>query len=159
MEKNEKTKYLLKNTTIFAISNMATKLITFFLVPLYTFCLTTKEYGIIDLFFTISSVIIPIMTLNVVEGIYRFSMDKGASNNKIVSIGILMFGLCILLGIITIPIFRVYFSIPRSILTLNCRRKGVTYAVVIQKKQENRKPVIKGAARHPSGAGNRLLRI
>lgn len=109
MQKEEnRTKYLLKNTTIFAISNLATKLITFFLVPLYTYCLTTKEYGIVDLLFTISTVLIPIITLNVVEAIYRFSMDKDADNNKIVSIGTLMFLICIIIGLAVIPILN-YF--------------------------------------------------
>lgn len=108
MKKEEKNRYLLKNTVIFALSNLATKLITFFLIPLYTFCLSTSEYGIVDLLFTLSSVIVPILTLNVVEAIYRFSMDKDADNNKIMSIGILLFMVCIILGLFLIPMFNLF---------------------------------------------------
>lgn len=108
MSNVNRTKYLLKNTTIFAISNMATKLITFFLVPLYTYCLNTEEYGVIDMFFTISSVLIPIVTLNVVEAIYRFSMDRDAENNKIVSIGIILFILCIILSLFLFPMLDLF---------------------------------------------------
>ena len=108
MKKEEKTRYLLKNTVIFAFSNLATKLITLFLIPLYTFCLSTSEYGIVDLLFTLASVIVPILTLNIVEAIYRFSMDKDADNNKIMSIGILLFIVCIISGLLFIPLFNIF---------------------------------------------------
>ena len=38
-------KYLAKNIGVLALSNFATKLLSFFLVPLYTSILTTEEYG------------------------------------------------------------------------------------------------------------------
>ena len=41
----QRNKYLLKNTVIFSIGNFGTKIISFFLVPLYTNILTTREYG------------------------------------------------------------------------------------------------------------------
>ena len=44
MKKEERTKNLLKNTAIFSISNLATRLITFFFVLLYTYFLNIKEY-------------------------------------------------------------------------------------------------------------------
>lgn len=36
-------KYLLKNTLIFSIGNFATKIISFFLIPLYTNLLSTYD--------------------------------------------------------------------------------------------------------------------
>ena len=108
MKKNrDRASYLAKNTAIFAISNVATKLITFFLVPLYTFYLTTQQYGVIDLLFTISSVLVPILTLNISEAIYRFSMDKDADNDKIMSISTILIIFCSLLGLVSIPILRI----------------------------------------------------
>ena len=49
-----KTEYLAKNTLIFAIGNFSTKLIAFILVPFYTYVLTTEEYGVIILKFSLS---------------------------------------------------------------------------------------------------------
>ena len=82
-------KYLFKNTAIFTIGNFATKVISFFLIPLYTNVLTTSEYGIVDLVVTISTITVPIITLNMMEAVMRFNLDKGADNNKFTKIGIL----------------------------------------------------------------------
>lgn len=61
MSSESRGKYLFKNTFIFTIGSIGTKLITFFLVPLYTYMLTSKEYGVVDLISTIS------MLLNTLE--------------------------------------------------------------------------------------------
>lgn len=105
-----KLKYLFSNIKIFAISNIATKLITFLLVPLYTYCLTTNEYGVIDLLFTVSSVLFPLFTLNISESIYRFSMDKDSDTNKIMSIGIISCVLCFFASIFSIILFDFFPS-------------------------------------------------
>lgn len=99
---------LLKNTSIFGISSIATKLITFILIPLYTYCLNTTEYGIVDMLFTVGSVLIPLFTLNIAESIYRFSMDKDADNNKIVSISFTILLSCIISSLIIIPIISIF---------------------------------------------------
>lgn len=83
-----RTRYLLKNTAIFAIGNLGSKLINFFLIPLYTKVLSTEQYGITDLIFTVCSFAIPIIILNINEAIMRFALDDGADRNKIMSIGI-----------------------------------------------------------------------
>ena len=41
-----------KNTLWMTIGSFSTKLLSFFLVPLYTNCLSTAEYGISDLLTT-----------------------------------------------------------------------------------------------------------
>lgn len=83
-----RAKYLFKNTAIFALSNIGTKLINFFLIPLYTYVLTTEQYGIIDLVFTITTIAVPILILNVDEGIMRFALDKNIDSDRILSIGL-----------------------------------------------------------------------
>lgn len=102
--KNERTKYLVKNTAIFAIGNIATKLITFFLIPLYTNALTTSEYGIVDLVNTICTVLAPIIILNIGESIMRFSLDKDSDYLKIISVGIVVYIMAIVVGILIFPV-------------------------------------------------------
>ena len=41
--------YLAKNTGYLALGQLGTKILSFFLVPLYTYVLTTEEYGTYDL--------------------------------------------------------------------------------------------------------------
>ena len=46
---DSKYKVLASNTIIFAIGNILVKLISFFLMPLYTSVLTTEQYGVAEL--------------------------------------------------------------------------------------------------------------
>ncbi|OIK07993.1 oligosaccharide flippase family protein [Bacillus sp. MUM 13] len=67
---------LLNNSLIFAIGNLGTKLIVFFLFPLYTYYLTTSELGTVDLLTTTISLLMPIFTLSILDSVLRFVMDK-----------------------------------------------------------------------------------
>ena len=87
---NNRIKYLMKNTAIFTIANMASKFISFFLIPIYTNVLSTAEFGTIDLVTTITTVLLPILTLNVMESVMRFNLDENADKEKISKIGIAM---------------------------------------------------------------------
>ena len=105
---NSRGKYLIKNTAIFALSNIGTKIINFFLVPLYTYVLTNEQYGTTDLIFTISSFLAPILILNINEAIMRFALDKNADDNKLLSIGLVTVGASAVIGLLLIPLVDCY---------------------------------------------------
>ena len=52
---SKKYKYLFNNIIAFLCGNLGTKLISFFMVPLYTNILKPSEYGEIDLILSIIS--------------------------------------------------------------------------------------------------------
>jgi len=79
-------KYLFKNMGLLTLSSFATKLLSFFLVPLYTNILTTTEYGTYDLMNTTVGVLMPVLTLNVQDAVMRFAMDKKQNRKAIVSV-------------------------------------------------------------------------
>ncbi|BCP58065.1 hypothetical protein SUT007_15230 [Streptococcus parasuis] len=79
-------RYLLRNVGLLTLSSFATKILSFFLVPLYTSLLTTSEYGTYDLFNTTIGVLLPIITLNIQESVLRFSIDSKFSRKSIVTI-------------------------------------------------------------------------
>ena len=108
MKEKNRNSYLLKNTIIFAIGNFSTKFISFFLVPLYTNCLTTAEYGKVDLLYTICTFLYPLLTLNISEAVFRFSMDKDENNNNVLSIGFFCTVIGIILGLFSIPILKMF---------------------------------------------------
>lgn len=83
----DKYRFLFKNIGLLTLSQFATKLLSFFLVPLYTSILTTSEYGIFDLFNTTIGVLLPILTLNIQEAVLRFSLDRKANRDAIATIG------------------------------------------------------------------------
>jgi len=70
-----KEKTLLKNTAIVSVGKIFTQLVTFFLLPVYTAVLTTEEYGIVDLFNTLVSLFLPIVTLQIEQGVFRYLID------------------------------------------------------------------------------------
>lgn len=100
----DRNNYLIKNTIIFTLGSFGSKIISFFLVPLYTYVLTASEYGVVDLVVTVETVAIPILTLNISEAVMRFALDKDADKEKITQIGtgILLIG--ILVGLLIFPV-------------------------------------------------------
>lgn len=109
MEKaNSRLKYLAKNTFIFTLGNLGTKLVAFFLVPLYTGILSKEEYGIADLMITIASFVVPILICNINEAIMRFMLDKNSNPDTILSTGFLIMAIMCLCSTACIPLIRIY---------------------------------------------------
>lgn len=79
-------RYLAKNVGILTIGQFGTKLISFCLTPLYTYVLSTAEYGTWDFLVTTMSLITPFLTLNIGEAALRFPLDKGSDHKAIFSI-------------------------------------------------------------------------
>lgn len=67
---------LLKNSGIFAIANLGSHLISFLLVRFYTELLSSEQYGTIDFMVTTISMLIPFLTISIVEAVLRFSIDS-----------------------------------------------------------------------------------
>lgn len=111
--------YLVKNVGLLTISSFATKLLSFFLVPLYTNTLTTGEYGTYDLMTATVGILVPILTMNIYEAVLRFAMDRNADREALATIGMRYSLLAsLILGIVSL--FAVMFGAvsfePRLIL-------------------------------------------
>lgn len=63
---------LLTNTALFAMNSVATKLISFVLVPLYTTYLSAGEYGVTDMSLTVIGLVTPLATLSAADAAVRF---------------------------------------------------------------------------------------
>lgn len=87
-ENRDYKKKLLSNTLIFGVGNFSSRILVFFLVPLYARALTTEEYGLVDLIAITINLIIPIFGVNIHEAILRFTLDKESNNKEVISIGI-----------------------------------------------------------------------
>ena len=86
--KLEKSKKLIQNVFLFFLASFIPKTISFFMVPLYTECLSTLEYGTIDLITTTVQLLLPILTLQVQDAILRFSVAGQDDPRKVFSIGL-----------------------------------------------------------------------
>ena len=101
---------LVKNILLFLISSFIPKAISFFLVPIYTCYLSTKEFGISDLINTTVALLLPIVTLNIKDAVLRFSINDNYDNKDVFS----SFCIIQLLGIFfvfIISVLQYYFNI------------------------------------------------
>lgn len=95
-------KNLLKNVGVFTIANFTTKILNFLILPLYTYYLTTEQYGTIDLVMTTISLLFPVFSLSIVDAVLRFGIENGKNKNiffsfgfKIICIGTLILGVLV----------------------------------------------------------------
>ena len=84
----KRTTYLIKNLGILTISNFASKILVFLMVPLYTSVLTTEDYGKYDLAVSTANLLFPILTVNIIDAVMRFTMDKKYNNSTVISVGL-----------------------------------------------------------------------
>ena len=78
---NKKTE-LAKNTLIILLGKFCTQFLSFFLLPLYTKYLTTSEYGIYDLINTYLILLVPVISLELSDALFRFLIDARENEKK-----------------------------------------------------------------------------
>lgn len=67
---------LVKNTVIYAIGSFGSKVLSFLLVPLYSFYLNKEEFGYFDLVITAINLIVPFVTLQISDSIFRWLLTS-----------------------------------------------------------------------------------
>ena len=108
-----------KNTIILLIGKFCTQFMSLLLIPLYTYSLSTKDYGYVDLIQTYITLFVPILTLKLDSAAFRFLIDVREDEfgkKKVVSniIGVLILAL-------------IFFSIIYGII-INCIK--LQYAMI-----------------------------
>ena len=78
-----KYKYLAVNTILFTVSSLLSKFISFLMIPFYTGILSTEEYGIADLITTTVTLLIPLLTLSIIEAAIRFCLTNEGDKKEI----------------------------------------------------------------------------
>ena len=122
-EKVSSYKKLLKNSSIFAIANLGTKIISLLLVPYYTFVLSTEEYGSVDLIVTTISLIIPIITLSIFDSVLRFAMDMIDKREEIFSSAFIAMIIGFILSLLLLPLVKLIPSIYKYV--------GLFYSIIL----------------------------
>ena len=61
---------------IYAIGNLGSKLITFLLVPLYTYFISPEDFGYYDIALNISFLGIGLLSFQLKDGVFRFLLDN-----------------------------------------------------------------------------------
>ena len=77
-----RSKRFLKAIGLYAIGNLGSKLITFLMVPLYTYFVNPADYGFYDICLTLVLAATPLMTLQLRDGAFRFLINNDDNNQK-----------------------------------------------------------------------------
>lgn len=101
---------LAKNTALFVIGNFSSKILTFLIVPLYTYVLTTEEYGRIDLFSTTISFMLPIITLSIQEAMIRYILGNEMERDVVISNCWCIYVVGVIVSLLFYPIYKMYFK-------------------------------------------------
>lgn len=75
-------KTLLKDTLIYMIGNFGSKVVSIIMLKFYTSFLTTSEYGTIDVITTTVSLMMPLISLQLSEGIFRMLTEESNKENQ-----------------------------------------------------------------------------
>lgn len=113
-------RYLLKNMSLFTVSNIASKLMVFLLVPFYTNVLTESDYGIADVMQATLLLAVPLLSMNAGEAALRYGIEESGKRGSILRSGLrhvirsaaLVYIICI--ALILIPVlseYKLYFAL------------------------------------------------
>lgn len=103
---SKKYKTLFTDTAAFTISNFASKILVFLLLPLYTAILSTEEYGIADLITNTVNVVYPILTLSIMEATLRFAFDKDVNKEDVLSNSLFVIFISEAIIVVATPLIR-----------------------------------------------------
>ena len=82
-----------KNMGLFALGTVLTKILSFCIAPVYSYFLSTSDFGVIDLLSSLASLIYPALTLAVQEAVLRFVLSDNDNAKNYFSNGLLVFGI------------------------------------------------------------------
>lgn len=92
-------KKFLKSTTVYFLGNVLTRIISFFLLPLYTKLIATNDMGYFDYSTSLLNIIIPVVCLEIWAAIMRFMFDYFNKNEKykVIFNGLVIFSISLVL--------------------------------------------------------------
>ena len=108
-----KYKKLVKNTGLFAIGSLSSKLIVFAMLPLYAKFLTPEEFGKIDLFQISIFILVSLFTLEINQAILKFLLEK--SKEDIMSNALAIWFVSVMISFVFLYIFRDFKFFSESI--------------------------------------------
>ncbi len=107
-----KIKRFFSTSMVYLVGNVLSKLVVFFLLPLYTSRIPPDEYGVYDLIMTLITLLAPIAFFQIWDGMFRMGFDYSEKKDKyaVTSNAGVVFGVGI---VVYIAIFTVLYFIFR----------------------------------------------
>ncbi|MBR6532859.1 MAG: polysaccharide biosynthesis C-terminal domain-containing protein [Clostridia bacterium] len=115
-----KYKTLVSNTALISFGTFGSKLLVFLMVRFYTGYLTTSQYGTADLITQTANLLLPVISLGITDGVFRFAMDSKLDRRSVFSS-----------GVFTITLGGLAFLIIAPILFLTHQFDGYIWLIVV----------------------------
>ena len=105
----DRNKELAINTVILGIGQLIPKFLAIVLLPLLTSYLTTEEYGNYDLILSIASLLIPVITMQIQQAVFRYLLASKIAENKTLYVT----GSLVYIGISSVVCYPIVYLILR----------------------------------------------
>ena len=115
-----KYKTLVSNTALISLGTFGSKLLVFLMVRFYTGYLTTSQYGTSDLITQTANLLLPLISLGITNGVFRFAIDSKLDKKSVFSS-----------GLFTITFGALFFVIIAPFLSLIDQFKGFIWLIII----------------------------
>ena len=138
---------LAANTALISLGTFGSKLLVFLMVRFYTGYLTPAEYGTADLITQTANLLIPLVSLDITDAVFRFAADRQSGRADVFSVGLhtIMLGSAGMLAATAllqkIPAVRAYGLLLSTFVIASCyhalcahfvRAKGNTALFAVQ---------------------------
>lgn len=112
-----KLKRFVSTTVVYFTGNVLSKLIVFFLMPLYTSKIIPEQYGAYDLVLAFINLMAPIVFLQIWDGMFRISFDykDDAGKYKIINNALVICGIGMMAYTIIFLLFYMIFKMEYSV--------------------------------------------
>lgn len=138
---------LAKGTMVYMIGNVTSKILQMLILPIITASLLTSEYGYYDLIITTISLVTPIITFQMIEGMFRNMFNAPLHEQEttvstvtaFLGIGFIVLGGLLILGCWVIPTiqypFLIYLNYVSAIIfnyfqkLARCQSKNIEFAI------------------------------
>ena len=102
-----KYKTLVSNTALISLGTFGSKLLVFLMVRFYTGYLTTSEFGTADIITQTCNLLLPIVSLGITNGVFRFAIDSNHDKKSVFSSGLYTITLGGLLFLVIVPLLAI----------------------------------------------------
>ena len=110
MSEDKKYRSLARNMAIYTVGTFGSKVLTFLILPLYTYYLSTEDYGNIDLFSTAVSLMLPFTSLVIYEAVIRFATKNEISKEAAVCVCVIVFLVGAGIALAGVPTYKYLFG-------------------------------------------------
>ena len=129
MEMNRE-KAIVKNTLIYSIGNFGSKVLSYIMVLVYTYYISSDSLGYYDLILTTISMVTPFVMCSLDEGIYRWIIDDNKKDKRdIISTTIKMVMFTTMIAVLLFSLINCFFKIQYALIIIAFFSTSVIYQI------------------------------